>query len=153
MATLIQADRGVGGRVRADSNRYECAGGIVVPKVNIGAIRGGVPWKITKTVQQCAIYVDVRITPVQEPLDVREELRRAHGRRRARRARWSSTSSVPAFEADEKKAAPLRTRSRAPTGRCRGTRRSRHRRRSPTCGATSTASTRCASRRSPTGRA
>lgn len=48
----------------------------MVPKVNIGAIRGGVPWKITKTVQQCAIYVDVRITPVQEPLDVRDELRR-----------------------------------------------------------------------------
>ena len=41
-------------------NRYECAGGIVVPKINIGAIRGGVPYKITKTVQQCAIYLDVR---------------------------------------------------------------------------------------------
>jgi acetylornithine deacetylase/succinyl-diaminopimelate desuccinylase-like protein len=57
-------------------NRYECAGGVVVPRVNVGAIRGGVPYKITKTVQQCAIYVDVRITPVQNPLDVREELRR-----------------------------------------------------------------------------
>ena len=55
--------------------RYECPGGVVVPKVNIGAIRGGVPYKITKTVQQCAIYVDVRITPTQNPLDVREELR------------------------------------------------------------------------------
>lgn len=57
-------------------NRYECPGGVIVPRVNIGAIRGGVPYKITKTVQQCAIYVDVRITPVQNPLDVREELRR-----------------------------------------------------------------------------
>lgn len=56
-------------------HRYECPGGVVVPKVNIGAIRGGVPYKITKTVQQCAVYVDVRITPVQDPLDVREELR------------------------------------------------------------------------------
>ena len=56
-------------------HRYECPGGVVVPKVNIGAIRGGVPYKITKTVQQCAIYVDVRITPIQNPLDVREELR------------------------------------------------------------------------------
>src|SRR5581483_5855927 len=26
-------------------NRYECAGGTIVPKVNIGAVRGGVPWK------------------------------------------------------------------------------------------------------------
>jgi acetylornithine deacetylase/succinyl-diaminopimelate desuccinylase-like protein len=57
-------------------HRYECPGGVVVPKANIGAIRGGVPYKITKTVQQCAIYVDVRITPIQNPLDVREELRR-----------------------------------------------------------------------------
>jgi acetylornithine deacetylase/succinyl-diaminopimelate desuccinylase-like protein len=57
-------------------NRYECRGGVIVPRVNIGAIRGGVPYKITKTVQQCAIYVDVRVTPAQNPLDVREELRR-----------------------------------------------------------------------------
>lgn len=56
-------------------NRYECPGGTVIPKVNIGAIRGGVPYKITKTVQQSAIYVDVRITPSQNPLDVRQELR------------------------------------------------------------------------------
>ena len=57
-------------------NRYECKGGVIVPRVNIGAIRGGVPYKITKTVQQCAIYLDVRVTPAQNPLDVREELRR-----------------------------------------------------------------------------
>jgi acetylornithine deacetylase/succinyl-diaminopimelate desuccinylase-like protein len=88
-------------------NRYECAGGIVEPKVNIGAIRGGVPWKITKTVQQCAIYVDVRITPAQEPMDVREELR-------ALMAKAGLVGEVelyvfrPGFEADEKKAAPLR---------------------------------------------
>jgi acetylornithine deacetylase/succinyl-diaminopimelate desuccinylase-like protein len=56
-------------------HRYECAGGVIVPRVNIGAIRGGVPYKITKTVQQCAIYLDVRTTPVQNPLDIREELR------------------------------------------------------------------------------
>jgi len=35
-------------------NRYECPGGVIVPRVNIGAIRGGVAYKITKTVQQCA---------------------------------------------------------------------------------------------------
>jgi len=55
-------------------HRYECPGGVIVPRVNIGAIRGGVPYKITKTVQQCAIYVDVRVTPVQNPLDVKAEL-------------------------------------------------------------------------------
>ena len=56
-------------------HRYECAGGVIVPRVNIGAIRGGVPYKITKTVQQCAIYLDVRTTPTQNPLDIREDLR------------------------------------------------------------------------------
>ena len=79
----------------------------MVPKVNIGAIRGGVPWKITKTVQQCAIYVDVRMTPAQEPMDVREELRELM-------AKAGLAGEVelyvfrPGFEADETKAAPLR---------------------------------------------
>jgi acetylornithine deacetylase/succinyl-diaminopimelate desuccinylase-like protein len=54
--------------------RYECPGGTVVPRAQIGAIRGGIPWKITNTAQQCAVYVDVRLTPVQNPLDVRAEL-------------------------------------------------------------------------------
>src|SRR5262249_19912003 len=106
MAIMIQAieDWAVGYETR---NRYECAGGTVLPKVNIGAIRGGVPWKITKTGQQCAIYLDVRVTPAQEPLDVREELR-------ALMAEAGLAGEVelyvyrPGFEADEKKAAPLR---------------------------------------------
>ncbi|HEY0567203.1 MAG TPA: M20/M25/M40 family metallo-hydrolase [Xanthobacteraceae bacterium] len=91
-----------------NKNRYECAGGQMVPKVNIGAIRGGVPWKITKTVQQCAIYVDVRITPVQEPLDIREDLRRL-----LREAGMDGEVELyayrPAFEADPKKVEPLKT--------------------------------------------
>jgi acetylornithine deacetylase/succinyl-diaminopimelate desuccinylase-like protein len=56
------------------SHRYESPGGIVEPRVSIGAIRGGLPYKITKTSQVCAIYLDVRITPAQHPEDVRREL-------------------------------------------------------------------------------
>jgi acetylornithine deacetylase/succinyl-diaminopimelate desuccinylase-like protein len=89
-------------------NRYECAGGTVVPKVNIGAIRGGVPWKITKTVQQCAIYVDVRITPKQEPLDVREQLQDLMVKA-GLQGEVELYVFRPAFEADEKKAVPLRS--------------------------------------------
>jgi acetylornithine deacetylase/succinyl-diaminopimelate desuccinylase-like protein len=87
-------------------NRYECPGGVIVPRVNVGAIRGGVPYKITKTVQQCAIYLDVRITPVQNPLDIREDLRRLV-------ASLGLPGEVelytyrPAFEADPHKVAPL----------------------------------------------
>ena len=87
-------------------NRYECQGGVIVPRVNVGAIRGGVPYKITKTVQQCAIYVDVRITPVQNPLDIREELRQML-------TSLGLTGEVelytyrPAFEADPQRVEPL----------------------------------------------
>ncbi|MBI4526008.1 MAG: M20/M25/M40 family metallo-hydrolase [Deltaproteobacteria bacterium] len=56
------------------SNRYESRGGIVEPRVSIGAIRGGLPYKITKTSQVCAIYVDVRLTPAQRPEEVRREV-------------------------------------------------------------------------------
>ncbi len=57
-------------------NRYECRGGVCIPKVNIGAIRAGVPYKITKTLQLCTIYLDVRTTPAQDPQDIRDDLRR-----------------------------------------------------------------------------
>jgi acetylornithine deacetylase/succinyl-diaminopimelate desuccinylase-like protein len=88
-------------------NRYESSAGTIIPKVNIGAIRGGVPWKITKTVQQCAIYVDVRTTPIQAPLDIREELR-------ALLDGCGLSGEVelyvyrPGFEADPKRSEPLR---------------------------------------------
>jgi acetylornithine deacetylase/succinyl-diaminopimelate desuccinylase-like protein len=55
-------------------NRYESPGGIIEPRVSIGAIRGGLPYKITKTAGVCALYVDVRITPAQKPESVRREL-------------------------------------------------------------------------------
>jgi len=87
-------------------NRYEGPGGVVVPRVNVGAIRGGVPYKITKTVQQCAIYVDVRITPVQDVLQIREDLRRLLGST-GLGGEVELYTYRPAFEIDPVKAAPL----------------------------------------------
>ena len=87
-------------------HRYECAGGVVVPRVNVGAIRGGVPYKITKTVQQCAIYVDVRCTPVQNPLDIREDLRRLLSGL-CLDGEVELYAYRPAFEADPEKVKPL----------------------------------------------
>jgi acetylornithine deacetylase/succinyl-diaminopimelate desuccinylase-like protein len=55
-------------------HRHECDGGVVVPRVSVGAVRGGLPYKITKTAQNASAYVDVRLTPVQRPLDVKAEL-------------------------------------------------------------------------------
>jgi len=56
---------------------YECEGGTVVPKVSIGAIRSGVPYKITKAPSICHLYVDVRINPDQDLLSVQRELEEA----------------------------------------------------------------------------
>jgi acetylornithine deacetylase/succinyl-diaminopimelate desuccinylase-like protein len=89
-------------------NRYECPGGTIVPRVNIGAIRGGVPYKITKTVQQCAIYIDVRTTPVQNPLDIREDLRRLVAGA-GLEGEVELYTYRPSFEADPQKVEPLKS--------------------------------------------
>ncbi len=48
--------------------------GHVVPKVNIGAIRGGVPYRPNRTSPHCSIYVDVRLVPDEDPLEIEREL-------------------------------------------------------------------------------
>ena len=48
--------------------------GTVAPKVVIGAIRAGNPYHVTRTSELCALYVDVRLVPDQDPLAVKDEL-------------------------------------------------------------------------------
>jgi len=55
-------------------NKYEFAGGTLIPKVNIGSIRGGLPYRASNTVGVCNIYVDVRIPPGRDPSAVKLEL-------------------------------------------------------------------------------
>jgi acetylornithine deacetylase/succinyl-diaminopimelate desuccinylase-like protein len=87
-------------------HRYEGPGGVIIPKVNIGAIRGGVPYKITKTVQQCTVYLDVRTTPVQNPLDLREDLRRLVASA-GLEGEVELYTYRPSFEADPQRVQPL----------------------------------------------
>jgi acetylornithine deacetylase/succinyl-diaminopimelate desuccinylase-like protein len=54
---------------------YKCKDGTIVPKVVIGAIRGGNPYLVTRTSELCAIYLDCRLTPASDPLALRRELR------------------------------------------------------------------------------
>jgi acetylornithine deacetylase/succinyl-diaminopimelate desuccinylase-like protein len=54
---------------------YHFDGGSCIPKVNIGAIRGGQPFIPIVTAEKCFIYLDVRITPKQTAMDVQAELR------------------------------------------------------------------------------
>lgn len=47
------------------------------PKVNIGAIRSGAPYRVTHTPEVCSIYLDVRLAPGQPPAPVLRSLRKA----------------------------------------------------------------------------
>lgn len=54
---------------------YSCRDGTIVPKAVIGAIRGGNPYHVTRTSELCALYLDCRLTPDSDPLEIRRELR------------------------------------------------------------------------------
>lgn len=44
--------------------------GEVQPKAQVGAVRGGIPWRPNRSSPYCALYVDIRTLPDEEPLDV-----------------------------------------------------------------------------------
>jgi acetylornithine deacetylase/succinyl-diaminopimelate desuccinylase-like protein len=50
------------------------SGGTVVPKASIGSIRAGLPYQIIRPPEICSLYMDVRLLPGANPLDIREEL-------------------------------------------------------------------------------
>jgi acetylornithine deacetylase/succinyl-diaminopimelate desuccinylase-like protein len=54
---------------------YAFEGGLCIPKVNIGAIRGGQPFIPIVTAEKSFLYLDVRLTPAQTAMDVMAELR------------------------------------------------------------------------------
>jgi acetylornithine deacetylase/succinyl-diaminopimelate desuccinylase-like protein len=56
-------------------NTYRGAMGTIVPKASVNAIRSGYPFNLTSAPQIAAFYVDTRILPGANPMDVRDELR------------------------------------------------------------------------------
>jgi acetylornithine deacetylase/succinyl-diaminopimelate desuccinylase-like protein len=58
-----------------DRYTWDCPGGTVVPKASIGAVRAGLPYKIYRQPELCNLYIDVRLNPVTNPLDIQAELR------------------------------------------------------------------------------
>jgi len=53
---------------------YRSAGGTVTPKAQIGGIRSGNPNRPILAPQVCALYLDVRAVPGQDPLSLRDEI-------------------------------------------------------------------------------
>jgi len=59
-----------------EENEYVFAGGVIRPKVMVGAILGGRPYKPNTRPAHCAIYVDVRIPPHRDLKGIQKELTR-----------------------------------------------------------------------------
>jgi len=55
-------------------NIYKSAGGTIIPKVQVGAIRSGDPYRPILAPQVCHLYLDVRSVPGQDPLATRDEI-------------------------------------------------------------------------------
>ncbi len=53
---------------------YVCPGGTLIPKVNLGAVRGGAPYRPTTTPELCSLYLDCRTVPDQDVLVIKAEL-------------------------------------------------------------------------------
>ncbi|HEX9495763.1 MAG TPA: M20/M25/M40 family metallo-hydrolase [Candidatus Limnocylindria bacterium] len=58
-----------------ERNTYRGPTGTIVPKASVNAIRSGYPFNLTSAPQLCSFYVDTRILPGANPMDVRDELR------------------------------------------------------------------------------
>ncbi|MBI2880479.1 MAG: M20/M25/M40 family metallo-hydrolase [Candidatus Tectomicrobia bacterium] len=53
---------------------WKFGGGVIRPNVSVGAVRGGLPYKIGNAAGRCSIYLDVRIPPGKDPLFVKPEI-------------------------------------------------------------------------------
>lgn len=56
---------------------YGFGGGEVHPKVSIGSIMAGAPFRVANTPLSCSLYVDIRVRPNALPITVLKELRGA----------------------------------------------------------------------------
>jgi acetylornithine deacetylase/succinyl-diaminopimelate desuccinylase-like protein len=89
-------------------HRYEGPGGTAIPKVQIGAIRGGNARSVGAGSEVCSLYVEIHLTPAQTIADVDRDLKAAF-----RQADLGEISILPyvmrhGFEADAGEVEPLR---------------------------------------------
>ena len=73
MAKVVEALEEWGERFEAD-NVYHASTGPMLPKVNVGAIEGGAPYKPNYFPGVCSIYLDVRIPPQVKPVSVQYDV-------------------------------------------------------------------------------
>lgn len=88
-------------------HRYESEGGVAHPKIQIAAIRGGVPYAFGAGTEVCNLYLEVGLAPDQQVADVLRELEQL-----AADQGWGEVEIEPlvirhGYEADAADVAPL----------------------------------------------
>lgn len=75
-ATIVQAIEAWATKIESQrTGPTPC--GEVRPKAQVGAIRGGIPYRPNRSSPYCALYVDVRTLPDEDPLELEHSLRAA----------------------------------------------------------------------------
>lgn len=74
MLKVLEAVEAWGQRYERE-NQYIFSAGTIVPKVNIGALLGGLPFKPNYAAAECHAYLDVRTPPGKDPGQIKEALR------------------------------------------------------------------------------
>jgi formylaminopyrimidine deformylase len=95
------------GRQYEIDHRYESAGGTAVPKTQIAAIRGGIPFAFGAGTEVCNLYLECGLAPNQQVAGILHELERL-----AAEDGWGEVEIEPlvvrhGFEADAAGVAPL----------------------------------------------
>ena len=89
-------------------HRYKGAGGTAIPKVQIGAVRGGNARSLGAGSELCSIYLEVNTTPAQRIGDVDRSLKAAFRSAGLERVEITPYVMRPGFEADVDAVEPLR---------------------------------------------
>jgi len=95
------------GRAYEVAHRYESAGGIAVPKVQLAAVRGGVPFEFGAGTEVCNLYLEVGLTPRQHAGQVLHELQRLVTSEGLGEIEIEPVVVRHGFEADAQAVAPL----------------------------------------------
>jgi acetylornithine deacetylase/succinyl-diaminopimelate desuccinylase-like protein len=89
-------------------NRYQGLGGTAIPKVQIGAVRGGNARSLGAGSEICKLYVEINLTPRQSVADVDRSLKAAFRDAGIGDVEVLPYVLRPGFEADAAAVAPLR---------------------------------------------
>ena len=88
-------------------HRYESPGGIAVPKTQIAAVRGGVPYSFGAGTEVCCLYLETGLTPAQTVSQVQHELERLIRQEGFTGIEVEPVVARHGFEADAAGVAPL----------------------------------------------